>query len=87
MDLTQINHFRHEWVDQTTVHPLGLALVMILGMATLCVNRRYVLLPLFIMACVVTPVQRVVVFGLDFNFLRLMVVFGWLRLVLRNELT
>ncbi|HOW72108.1 MAG TPA: hypothetical protein PKY77_16035 [Phycisphaerae bacterium] len=38
------------------------------------------------MACFVAPAQRIVVVGLDLNFLRLMVLAGWTRLVLRGEI-
>jgi hypothetical protein len=39
------------------------------------------------MACFVAPAQRLVVFSLDFNLLRLIVLFGWARVLLRKETT
>ncbi len=73
------------WYDQTTLHPIGLLAVFLLGVATLVVPRRYALAPMLIMACFISPAQRIVVASLDFNLLRVMVLFGWLRIVLFAE--
>ena len=73
------------WYDQTTLHPIGLAAAFLLGVATLLVPRRYALAPMLIMACFISPAQRVVISSLDFNLLRLMVLFGWLRIALFAE--
>lgn len=73
------------YADQTTIHPLGLALVLVCGFAMLALPRRYAVWPIAIMACLVAPAQRLVVAGLDFNLLRIMVLFAWLRIFARNE--
>ena len=75
-----------DWFNQTTVHPLGLVLLVVLGAATLLVPRRYALVPMLILVCFVGPAQRIVVATLDFNFLRLMVLAGWARVLLRGEM-
>ncbi|RKY08680.1 MAG: hypothetical protein DRP66_04035 [Planctomycetota bacterium] len=75
------------WKDVTNVHPLGLAAVLILGVIMLAVPRRWAFLPIFVMACFVSSVQKIVVFSLDFNFLRIMVLFGVLRIISRREFT
>lgn len=74
-----------EWADRTTLHPLGLLAIVVLGVTTLLVPRRHAVLPMILMACFVSGVQRIVVFTLDFNVLRILVVFGWTRLILLNE--
>lgn len=73
------------WANVTTVHPVGLAALLILGVAMLLVPRRFALLPMLVLACFVPSAQRVVVLSFDFDFLRLMVLLGWMRIVLRNE--
>ena len=75
-----------DWFNQTTVHPLGLMLLVVLGAATFLVPRRYALVPMLILVCFVGPAQRIVVATLDFNFLRLMVLAGWARVLLRGEM-
>lgn len=74
-----------DWYGQTVLHPLGFSATMLLGMLTLLVPRRFALLPMMTMACFVAPAQRVVIFGLDFNLLRVMTMFGWARILLRSE--
>lgn len=60
--------------------------VVILGLALILLPRRYAIIPLIIMACFIAPAQRIVVLTLDFNLLRLMVLFGWMRLLFHREL-
>ncbi len=48
--------------------------------------RRFAVLPIIIMACFITPAQRVVILSLNFDMLRLMVIVGWLRLLVRGEI-
>lgn len=74
-----------EWANQTTLHPLGLVAVLVLGLVMLVVPRRHAVLPMIVMACFVASAQRLVLVGFDFNLLRLMVLFGWARVVLRSE--
>src|SRR5688500_14275639 len=81
------NTFVKEYHNQTTIHPLGAAMVVVLGGAMLAVPRRYAVWPMIVMACFVAPAQRVVIATLDFNLLRIMVVFGWIRLLTRGEAT
>jgi len=77
--------FHHEYIDQTTLHPIGLAAILLLGCASLALPRRFAVIPIILSACFIAPAQRVVVLTLDFNMLRIMVVFGWIRLLLRGE--
>jgi hypothetical protein len=74
-----------EYYGQTTIHPIGLVAVMLLGMAMLLLPRRYAVIPMIVMACFISPAQRIVILGADFNLIRIMVVFGFLRLLLRSE--
>lgn len=71
--------------DHTTVHPLGLSVLMLLGFAMLTLPRRRAMISVVICASFIAVGQRVVVFTLDFNFLRLMVIFGWMRIILQKE--
>lgn len=69
----------------TTIHPAGMAAILVLGAFMLCVPRRYAALTLLAMACYVAPAQRIVVMSLDFNLIRIMVLFGWLRVLAWQE--
>jgi len=86
MDEEIISTFgRGEWVDQTTLNPLGLILMLVCGLAMLTVHRRYVIWPIVIIACFVASAQRIVVLSLDFNMLRIMVLFGLARIFFKHE--
>jgi hypothetical protein len=73
------------YYGQTTVHPVGLAAVITLGILMIIAPRRRAMLPFLLLACFVSPAQRVVIATLDFNFIRLMVIFGMLRVFARGE--
>lgn len=77
--------FRAEYADQTTLHPAALLAIIVLGVATLLVRRRYAIMPILIMACFMAPAQRLVLFSLDFNLVRVILLFGWTRVLLHGE--
>ncbi len=77
--------FLADWHNTTTLHPIGVAATVVLGIALLLVPRRYALVPMLIMACFISPAQRVVILSLDFTLLRLLVLFGWARVLMRHE--
>lgn len=74
-----------EYANQTTVHPVGLAAIVVLGLCVLFLPRRWSVLPFLIMACFVSSAQRIVIAGADYDFLRIMVLFGVIRLIIRKE--
>lgn len=74
-----------EWAGHTTLHPIGLALTIICGLALLTLPRRLTIWPFILMACMVAPAQRLVMFGLDFNLIRILVLFGAARVISRME--
>ena len=73
------------YYNEKMLHALGLASVLLLGGQLVMVPRRYGLLPIILMACFAAPSQRIVLFGLDFTLLRLLIVFGCLRIVITRE--
>lgn len=77
--------FVQEWHDTTVIHPLGLAALLVCGIALLTVRRRYATWPLLIMACFVASAQRITVAGADFDLLRILLLCGSARVLLRGE--
>jgi hypothetical protein len=76
-----------DWADQTILHPIGLAMLILLGVVMLSCPRRYAVLPMILMACFLSSRQRISIAGLDFTMLRMMVLFGWMRVIARGEAT
>lgn len=64
---------------------MGLVVVLVMGAALILLPRRYTIFPMIIVACFIPSAQRLAVAGLDFTLLRILVLFAWTRLLLRNE--
>ncbi|KPJ66653.1 MAG: hypothetical protein AMJ43_07430 [Coxiella sp. DG_40] len=56
-----------------------------LAILTFVVPRKYFLLPYILAACFVPADQRIIIMDLDFTVLRILVVSGFLRILLRGE--
>ncbi|MEQ8845217.1 MAG: hypothetical protein RIB58_10220 [Phycisphaerales bacterium] len=74
-----------EYINQTTVHPAGLAVVLIISAYFFLAPRHIAPLAFIVMACLVSSAQRLVIAGLDFNFIRVLVLVGALRVLSRAE--
>jgi hypothetical protein len=73
--------------DNTTfINGIGVSFVLMMGVLMLVLPRRYALLPVVAMVCYMTMGQRLMIFGLNFTLIRLLMLFGFLRLVLQGEL-
>jgi len=79
--LAQLAGHNVDWANQTSVNPVGLAMLGVLSILIFVLPRRWSLAPLLILACFVPAGQRVVVASLDFSFLRLMVIAYWIRIL------
>jgi hypothetical protein len=76
-----------EYQNHTTAHPIGVIVLLLLSAVTLAVPRRWALVPMLVMACVVASAQRFVIASLDFNFLRVLILVVAFRIVIRKETT
>lgn len=71
--------------NQTSLTYLGFAVLLLLGLATLNLPKKHRILPLAVLACFIPAGQRIVVFSCDFTILRILVLFGWARVLTRRE--
>ena len=69
----------------TTLHPVGFLALVVLGAMCLSLRRRHSALPFILLSCLVPSAQRVVILTLDFTFLRLLVLAGCVRILMRGE--
>src|SRR6185437_5291682 len=73
--------------DGTTfVNPLGLIFTLVMCILLIVLPRKYALLPIIVLVCYMTMGMRIIVGGLNFTMLRIVLPFGWLRLIFRGEL-
>ncbi len=71
---------------QTMLHPAAAAMLLAAAIGTLALPRRYAFVPMLALLCFVTPAQRVIIASLDFTLLRLIILFGLMRVLARGEL-
>lgn len=71
--------------NQTSLAVLGLILLALLVGFLFYLPRRHALLPILLMVCFIPMGQRIVIFSLDFTFLRVMVLLAWIRVMVRRE--
>ena len=58
---------------------------LLMGVVMVALPRRHALTPLILTAVYVPLGERVMVGGLDFTMLRILILFGWIRLAMRGE--
>lgn len=77
-------HWEH--YGSTVLHPVAFTFTLLMGLWLLRVQRDRAVLPIMLVACFIPVTQRIVVASLDFNMSRLLILFGWTRLLLRGEI-
>jgi hypothetical protein len=82
---TAAEHFQGDYYNQTTLHPVGIWILVALSLAVFLMPRRWALVPMLLLCCFVSPGQRVVIATVDFTFLRIIGMVGWLRVMLMRE--
>jgi hypothetical protein len=75
-----------EFGNQEQVHPLALAAFGVLAVLALLLPRRWSAFPIAILLCFIPAGQRVLLFTVDFSFIRLLILISWLRVLVRREL-
>jgi len=65
--------------------PAGLVFTVVMGILLIAVPRRYALLPIAASICYMTMGQTLVILGLHFPVIRILMLFGWARVLLRSE--
>lgn len=71
--------------NETVVSPIGMIFTILMGILVLTVNKKYVLFPLIAVALYITIRQRVVIFGLDFDMIRIIIIFLIIRIIYRSS--
>jgi len=66
---------------------IGFIFTLITGILTITLPRRFAILPIILTSLYMTQGQEIVISGLNFTILRIVILFGWLRLFIRQELT
>src|SRR5690606_30614652 len=78
-------HFHPEYADQTTLSPLGAAILLTLSFAILFLNRRLAAGAFLASACFISDAQRIAILTADLTPLRVALAAGLLRAIARSE--
>jgi hypothetical protein len=73
--------------ELSNVNDIGLFFTIAMGVLILVSPRRYAIIPLLMTALYLTQGQVVVVASLNFTMLRVMLLLGLLRIIVRNEIS
>jgi hypothetical protein len=68
------------------VTPFGMTFLAIMGLLILLLPRRLAFLPLIMSISYMTLGQQIVIAGLHFDIMRILLLFGWVRLLIRKEI-
>lgn len=71
--------------NQTVLNPIAFVFTLIMCIAILSVNRKYIIVPLLLVACFIPNIQRISIAGIDFSMLRIITIFGLIRIAVRKE--
>jgi hypothetical protein len=71
--------------DITNINNIGLFFIVVMGILTMILPRRLVLMPLLFSVCYMTLGQQFVIGTAHFSIMRIIILFVWMRLVLRRD--
>jgi hypothetical protein len=69
----------------TYISPLGLGFTALMCLLLLILPRKYALVPVIVLTCYMTMGERVMVADLNFTMIRILMLFGWVRILIRRE--
>jgi len=85
-DDTDIRNIDFYQFNETILNPYALGLTILMCLIILFIKRRSLaVLPMIVIALYITNRQRLVIGGLDFDMLRIIVLFGLIRVLLQSE--
>lgn len=70
----------------TNINLVALLATLAAGVFLLTARRSQAIFAIALVACLIPVAQRIVVASLDFNMIRILILFGWVRLLGRNEM-
>jgi hypothetical protein len=72
-------------IKVSVINSFGMGMTLLMCLLMLALPRRYALLPVLVLTCYMSMGQRMVIANLDFTMIRILVMFGWLRVLVRGE--
>lgn len=73
-------------IDITNINVIGMFLIIIFSLMIITLPRRYAVIPILIGTSYISLGQVIVILGFNFTSIRLLLLVGWLRIILRSEI-
>lgn len=73
------------WARVTVLHPVEAAILLCMMVAILACKRRYAIWPMIVVACFVVSSQRIVIADVFFELMRIIILTGVARVLIRQE--
>lgn len=75
-----------ESLATATINPLALSFLLLLGILTITLPRKFAPIPFLISALYITMGQRIVVMGFNFTIFRILILIGFIRIIIRRDI-
>jgi hypothetical protein len=72
--------------EVSTISAGSLVLILFMGFLLLILPRRYAIIPLLVSGCYMTLGQALVIGGLHFYLIRILILFGMIRIFVKKEI-
>jgi hypothetical protein len=73
--------------DVSNINSIGLIFTVLMGILIIFLPRRHAIVPIIMVTCYMTFGQVLYVEGLHFTILRILLLIGWVRLIIRGEIS
>jgi hypothetical protein len=73
--------------ELTNINSIGLGFTMLMGLLLLLIPRKYAVIPIIMTGAFITLGQMMLVLNMHFTMMRVIILIGWIRLILRHEIT
>jgi hypothetical protein len=83
--MDEIRNIVWEEYGSTVLSPIAVLFLFIMLILIISLKRRDLAIPLILTACLIPFMQRIVVAGIDFTLVRILIIFSWIRIILKNE--
>lgn len=71
--------------NQTVLNPFAIIFTIIMCILIFTLKRKYIVIPVILISFFITQQQRIVLLTLDFPMLRIILICGFLRVIIRRE--
>lgn len=81
----EISRLHYGGFGTTVIHPVVLVAILAASVLIFFLKRRNIIVVILFLGIFIPMSQRVVIAGLDFTILRILILFGWIRIIMNSE--